>query len=435
MSRWAAPLNSTNMVNTTSQHVNTTNTAMDSGSDGYWRGHQSQQSNSANPNVQQMMNISGKGNGVVTDRSPGQHSQQPISTNPNVQQMQDPIFFPNTEVVSNHSHMINGNAQQMMNTSGTGISVVSDRTPGHQYQQSNSVNPNVQQTQDSIFIPNTEVLSNHSHMINGNTQQMMNNSGKGKGVVTDRTSGYDADFERMVNEIWDNNSRKQEKPSSTMDVVPNTHIQDSNKESNYQGKAFHHPSNSLDDVKKHQENEHHPIIQNHQKEANLSVKRVLNDVDQGNDRTPKYTRIDTEDGRIITAFFKDDSAEKMLKHSKPVYVNIGNPGMAKEMIGLKKNCQFQATGGKNKVPRQDEEDNSRYMVISFENRKKLNSPFVEYPLTKIDLLINALKELKKEALERGLYKEGKILKAEYPQNTAITAKDFKDTQLPDITGK
>ena len=142
----------------------------------------------------------------------------------------------------------------------------------------------------------------------------------------------------------------------------------------------------------------------------------------------KYTRVDTEAGRIISAYFTHGNEEK-LKHFVPFWINVGNPNCAKELVGLRKNTTFLPSSGKGKFGHTFE-DNPRYLVLSFENRKKANSPFVEYSLNKLDPLIKALMELKNIAIQNGYYNEGKLINGKYPENTKLTSNDFKDTTLP-----
>ena len=61
-----------------------------------------------------------------------------------------------------------------------------------------------------------------------------------------------------------------------------------------------------------------------------------------------------------------------------MYVNIGDRYKAKELIGIRQNTKFVSTNAKSK--NRLEEDQLNYLVLSIENRKKSNSPFVEFLL-------------------------------------------------------
>ena len=102
---------------------------------------------------------------------------------------------------------------------------------------------------------------------------------------------------------------------------------------------------------------------------------------------------------------------------------FGNPHETKELIGLKKNTKFVSVGKK------AEHKSPNYLLVSFENRKKCNSPFLEYSLSRLDMLIKALTELKEHALSRNYYKEVPILNCRYPESTSLNAHDDKDTIL------
>ena len=110
-----------------------------------------------------------------------------------------------------------------------------------------------------------------------------------------------------------------------------------------------------------------------------------------------------------------------------MYVNIGNRFQAKELIGIRPNTKFISTNAKSKTRSKEEQAN--YLVLSFENRKKNNSPFIEYPLSRLDMIIHALQELKENAIKLGHYNEPPVLNCKYPQNTKIFPKDDKDTIL------
>ena len=93
------------------------------------------------------------------------------------------------------------------------------------------------------------------------------------------------------------------------------------------------------------------------------------------------------------------------------------------MIGIKKSTKFVSVGKKT------EHESPNYLVVSFENRKKSNSPLVEYSLSRLDSLIKALTELKEHALSLNYYKEVPILNFRYPESTSLNAHDDKDTIL------
>ena len=140
----------------------------------------------------------------------------------------------------------------------------------------------------------------------------------------------------------------------------------------------------------------------------------------------KYLKIDAAVGNILSAFYTINADEK-LKEFTPMYVNIGDRYKAKELVGIRQNTKFVSTNAKSK--NRAEEDQVNYLVVSFENRKKSNSPFVEFPLCRLDPMILALQELKKKALESGHYKEQRVFSSTYPDNTKIQPKDDKTTNL------
>ena len=140
----------------------------------------------------------------------------------------------------------------------------------------------------------------------------------------------------------------------------------------------------------------------------------------------KYLKIDAAAGNILSAFYTINADEK-LKEFTPMYVNIGDRYKAKELIGIRQNTKFVSTNAKYK--NKAEEDQVNYLVVSFENRKKSNSPFVEFPLCRLGPMISALQELKKKALESGHYKEQRVFSSTYPDNTKIQPKDDKSTNL------
>ena len=140
----------------------------------------------------------------------------------------------------------------------------------------------------------------------------------------------------------------------------------------------------------------------------------------------KYLKVEGGEGRIISAYYTTGQDEK-LKDFLPMYVNIGNRFQAKELIGIRPNTKFISTNTKSKARSKEEQAN--YLVLSFENRKKNNSPFIEYPLSRLDMIIHALQELKENAIKSGHYNEPPVLNCKYPQNTKNFPKDDKDTIL------
>ena len=140
----------------------------------------------------------------------------------------------------------------------------------------------------------------------------------------------------------------------------------------------------------------------------------------------KYMKVEGEEGCILSAFYTAGQEEK-LKEFVPIYVNIGNRLQAKELIGIRKNTKFVSTNSKTKSKTVD--DQANYLVLSFENRKKSNSPFIEYPLNRLDTVINALQELKERVMTAGHYKEQDVYTCKYPENTKIRPGDDKDTIL------
>ena len=142
----------------------------------------------------------------------------------------------------------------------------------------------------------------------------------------------------------------------------------------------------------------------------------------------KFQRVG-EQGKIVSGYYTPAADEK-LRDFQATYINIGNPRILKEVVGIRKNSTFISTG-KKKSGSGDKllGANPSYLVVSFENRKKANSPYVEYPLNKIGVLIRALEDLKERAISEGYHSEAKIMKCDYPQNTIITDKNCKDTVL------
>ena len=140
----------------------------------------------------------------------------------------------------------------------------------------------------------------------------------------------------------------------------------------------------------------------------------------------KYLKVEGQEGCILSAYYTVGQDEK-LKEFIPMFVNIGNRFQAKELIGIRKNTKFVSTNSRSRMKSPEEQAN--YLVISFENRKKTNSPFIEYPLNRLDMVIQALQELKETAIKLGHYKEQTILNCRYPQNTKICPGDDKNTVL------
>lgn len=101
----------------------------------------------------------------------------------------------------------------------------------------------------------------------------------------------------------------------------------------------------------------------------------------------KYQKVLTHEGYIISAYYTSVQEEK-LQEFTAVCVNLGNPTHVKELIGVRKNTKFVNLSKKtmNKQP--------NYLVLSFENRKKSNNRLIEYPITRLDMIIKALQELK-----------------------------------------
>ena len=110
------------------------------------------------------------------------------------------------------------------------------------------------------------------------------------------------------------------------------------------------------------------ISNNVNDEQASNVKRKLTEIftDETNSK-PKYIKVESEDGRVISGYYTPTN-EKKLSDFRPVYVTIGDTQCAKELIGLRKNTRFVGGGGKNKPKPID--DNTSYLVVSFENRKK-----------------------------------------------------------------
>ena len=54
---------------------------------------------------------------------------------------------------------------------------------------------------------------------------------------------------------------------------------------------------------------------------------------------------------------------------------------------------------------------------------------MEYPLSRLDMVIKALTELKEYAFSRNYYKEVPILNCKHPESMTVNAQDDKDTIL------
>ena len=146
-----------------------------------------------------------------------------------------------------------------------------------------------------------------------------------------------------------------------------------------------------------------------------------------NDQPTKYQRLG-EEGKIVSGYYTPIADEK-LQGFQSTYINVGSPRCVKEVVGIRKNSQFVSTGKKKSV---NDKPFPAYLVVSFENRKKSNSPFIEYPLTKLGVIIKALEELRERMIQQGYYSEPQIIKCHYPENTIITDKNCKDTILNTI---
>ena len=170
----------------------------------------------------------------------------------------------------------------------------------------------------------------------------------------------------------------------------------------------------------------HLQMNGNEKSNELMMKRSLDEDDgQANEKNSKYIRMEAEEGRLLGGYHTLGQKEK-LTNFMPAFWNIGNPVCPQEIIGIRKNTQFYPkTKGKAKLP----DERVSYLVVSFENRKTKNSPFIEYPLNRLGSLIKALQDLKDFATENGYYNEGQILKSQYPENTVLTAKHTRDTIL------
>ena len=160
---------------------------------------------------------------------------------------------------------------------------------------------------------------------------------------------------------------------------------------------------------------------------NSTPKRPISESDQDQlSGVPKYIKLSPEKGRILAGYYTAGHEDK-LKRFSPTYVNIGNPILCKEVVGIRKNTKFISINGKSKAKSLESYPN--YLVLSFENRNKPNSPFVEYPLTRLDVLIKALLDIKEYATKNGYYEEKPILTCKYREDTKISAKDDKETKL------
>ena len=82
-------------------------------------------------------------------------------------------------------------------------------------------------------------------------------------------------------------------------------------------------------------------------ENTLDARRNLNqDLATPNEsNNKKYQKIGHDEGKIISAYYTLGHEEK-LHDFQPVYINIGTPNQAKELIGLKKSTKFVSVGKK-----------------------------------------------------------------------------------------
>ena len=126
----------------------------------------------------------------------------------------------------------------------------------------------------------------------------------------------------------------------------------------------------------------------------------------------RYAKVEGGEGCILSAFYTEGQDEQ-LKKFVPLYVNIGNRFQAKELIGIRKNTKFVTTSTSKKS--KSAEDHPNYLVVSFENRKKANSIFMEYPLNRLHTIIVALQELKNAAINSGHYNEKAVSLASMPR--------------------
>ena len=153
-------------------------------------------------------------------------------------------------------------------------------------------------------------------------------------------------------------------------------------------------------------------------------KTTKRNVASSTEQPAKFYRIGDE-GKIVSGYYTPIAEEK-LHGFQSTYINIGSPRCVKEVVGIRKNTQF-VTPGKKKTG--NDNPAPTYLVVSFENRKKSNSPFIEYPLSKLGVIIKALQDLRDRMIHQWYYAEPKIIKCEYPENTIITDKNCRDTIL------
>jgi len=180
------------------------------------------------------------------------------------------------------------------------------------------------------------------------------------------------------------------------------------------------------DYNHHTSQINHLQMSGNEKSNEIMMKRSLDEDDgQANEKNSKFVRMDSEEGRLLGGYYTPGQKEKLINFM-PAFWNIGNPVCPQEIIGIRKNTQFYPKNkGKARLP----DERVSYLVVSFENRKTKNSPFIEYPLNRLGSLIKALHDLKEFATENGYYNEGQILKSQYPDNTVLTAKHTRDTIL------
>ena len=120
-----------------------------------------------------------------------------------------------------------------------------------------------------------------------------------------------------------------------------------------------------------------------------------------------------------------------LENFEAVYMNIGPPNCAKELVGVRRNTKFIGKNSKSKG--RALEDQTNFLVVSFENRKSPTSPFVEFPINRLGVMMHALEDLKQHAIQQGLYnsnQDSAIIKHTYKDGTTIGPKMSKNNSLP-----
>ena len=179
------------------------------------------------------------------------------------------------------------------------------------------------------------------------------------------------------------------------------------------------------------------MIHDVEESKNVNNPSMIHDVDESKnlkrnlgcsaDQPVKYQRLGDE-GKIVSGYYTPIVDEKLFGFQS-TYINIGSPRCVKEVVGIRKNSQFVTTGKKKSGTPPTP---GSYLVVSFENRNKSNSPFVEYPIKKLGSIIKALEELRERMSKQGYYSEPKIIKCQYPENTIITDKNYKETIIQTI---